>query len=184
MKNLWSQARNVPNMITLARIILVPAFVTALLYQSYEYALVIFVVAGLSDTLDGLVARRTGQKTKLGAFLDPLADKALLLTSFILFSVYGWVSLWLAICVISRDLIVMLGWLIMSITFKDLTVATSMAGKIAIASQMALISYVLLAINLPGLPDHAPDFAEWIVAGLTVFSGVQYVYRGLNQNGN
>jgi|WetSurMetagenome_2_1015567.scaffolds.fasta_scaffold02389_10 cardiolipin synthase (CMP-forming) len=184
MKKLLSQARNIPNMITIARIVLVPAFVTALLYQNYEYALIIFVVAGLSDMLDGQVARRTGQKTKLGAFLDPLADKALLLTSFILFSVYGWISLWLAICVISRDLIIMMGWLLMSLTFKDLSVATSMTGKTAIASQMVLISYVLLAVNLPGLADRAPDFAEWIVAALTVFSGVQYIYRGLNRNGN
>jgi cardiolipin synthase len=141
------------------------------------------VIASLTDMLDGLAARLTDQKTKLGAFLDPLADKVLLLTSFILFSVYGWISTWLTICVISRDLIVIMGWLLLCLTSNDTRVAPTLAGKAAIASQLILIAYVLLAINLPELPDRSPDFAEWIVAALTIFSGVQYVYRGLTQNG-
>jgi cardiolipin synthase (CMP-forming) len=183
MKKTLAQVRNIPNMITLARIVIIPIFVTALVYQRYEYALALFLVAGLTDMLDGLLARLTDQKTKLGAFLDPLADKILLLTSFILFSVYGWISSWLTICVISRDLIVTMGWLLLSITSKDVTVAPTMAGKTAIASQLILIAYVLLAVNLPELPDHSPLFAEWIVAALTIYSGLQYIYHGLFQDG-
>jgi cardiolipin synthase len=183
MINTLSQIKNIPNMITLTRIILIPVFVTALVYQHYELALVLFVIAGLTDMLDGFMARLIDQKTKLGAFLDPLADKFLLLTSFILFSVYGWISTWLAICVISRDLIVVMGWLLLYLTSNDTRVAPTMAGKTAIASQLILIAYVLLAINLPELPDHSPEFAEWIVAALTIYSGLQYIYRGLTQNG-
>jgi cardiolipin synthase (CMP-forming) len=179
VKDLLSQAGNIPNMITLVRIILIPIFVIALVYQSYEYALVLFVIAALSDMLDGMIARLTNQKTKLGAFLDPLADKALLLTSFIILSVYGWISPWLAICVISRDIFVVMGWLLLALISRDAKVGAIMSGKIAIASQLILISYVLLAVNLPELPDHAPEFAEWIVAALTVFSGLQYIYRVL-----
>jgi len=177
-----SQFISLPNMITFMRIILIPVFVTALVYRRYEYALALFVTASLTDMLDGLLARLTDQKTKLGAFLDPLADKVLLLTSFILFSVYGWIPKWLTITVISRDLIVTLGWLLLYLTSHISRVEPTFTGKAAIASQLVLIAYVLLAINLPSLPDEAPDFAMWIVAGLTIASGSQYVYRGLTQN--
>ncbi|HMK55761.1 MAG TPA: CDP-alcohol phosphatidyltransferase family protein [Dissulfurispiraceae bacterium] len=179
---LKSQFISLPNVITLARIVLIPVFVTALIYHKYDYALAFFAVAGITDLLDGLLARITDQKTKLGAFLDPLADKFLLLTSFILFSVYGWVPTWLTITVISRDLVVTLGWLLLYLTSHTTGVAPTMTGKAAIASQLLLIAYILLAINLPGLPDEAPLASMLIVAALTIVSGFQYVYRGLSYN--
>jgi cardiolipin synthase (CMP-forming) len=182
MTALKSQFISLPNMITFMRIILIPVFVTALVYRRYEYALGLFVTASLTDMLDGLLARLTDQKTKLGAFLDPLADKVLLLTSFILFSVYGWIPTWLTITVISRDLIVTLGWLLLYLTSHITRVEPTLIGKAAIASQLVLIAYVLLAINLPSLPDEAPGPAMYIVAGLTIYSGLQYVYKGLTQN--
>ncbi|MGO9377081.1 MAG: CDP-alcohol phosphatidyltransferase family protein [Dissulfurispiraceae bacterium] len=177
-----SQFISLPNMITLLRIILIPVFVTALIYRRYDYALGLFVIASITDMLDGLLARITDQKTKLGAFLDPLADKVLLLTSFILFSVYGWIPKWLTITVISRDLIVTLGWFLLYLTSHMTGVAPTIIGKAAIASQLLLIAYVLLAINLPSLPHETPWSAMLIVATLTIFSGLQYVYRGLTQN--
>ncbi len=177
-----TQFISLPNLITFLRIILIPVFVTALVYHRYDLALGFFVVAGLSDMLDGLLARLTNQKTKLGAFLDPLADKVLLLTSFILFSVYGWIPKWLTITVISRDLIVTLGWFLLFLTSHVTKVVPTLIGKGAIASQLILIAYVLLAINVSSLPDEAPEPALWIVAGLTIFSCLQYIYRGLTQN--
>ena len=93
---------SIPNIITLIRIVIIPVFVTALVYKRYNYALALFIVASISDALDGLLARATNQKTQFGAFLDPLADKFLLTVSFILFSVYGWIPSWLTITVISR----------------------------------------------------------------------------------
>src|SRR5208337_2979592 len=104
---------SVPNSITFIRIVIIPVFVTALVYNRVDYALWLFIVASFSDLLDGLLARMTNQQTRLGAFLDPLADKFLLVTSFILFSVYGWIPKWLAIAVISRDLIVVIGWFLL-----------------------------------------------------------------------
>jgi cardiolipin synthase (CMP-forming) len=179
MMNLLSQAGTIPNMISLLRIILIPFFVVALVYQRYDYALAFFVTAALSDMLDGMVARLANQKTRLGAFLDAFADKALLITSFIILSMYGWISQWLAICVISRDLVIMLGWVMLTFVSRNPRVGTILTGKIAIASQLVLISYVMLAVNIPELPDHSPYYAEWIVAALTVFSGLDYIYRGL-----
>jgi cardiolipin synthase (CMP-forming) len=181
MTAIKSQFISLPNMITFLRIILIPVFVTALVYRRYDYALALFVTASLTDMLDGLLARLTDQKTKLGAFLDPLADKVLLLTSFILFSVYGWVPTWLTITVISRDLIVTLGWLLLYLTSDITRVEPTLIGKAAIASQLMLIAYVLLAINSQSLPG-APNLFMWIVAGLTIASGLQYIYRGLTQN--
>ncbi|MFO0752636.1 MAG: CDP-alcohol phosphatidyltransferase family protein [Thermodesulfovibrionales bacterium] len=171
-----------PNIITFIRIVLIPVFVTALVYRRYEYALLLFIAAAVTDALDGLLARVTNQKTELGAFLDPLADKFLLVTSFILFSVYGWIPTWLSITVISRDLIVTLGWVILYLLSHLTRVEPSVVGKAAIASQLVLIAYTLLAVNYPRIPLPGSG-AAWIVALLTIFSGVQYVYRGLKDAG-
>jgi cardiolipin synthase len=169
---------SIPNIITFIRIVLIPAFVTVLIYRMYNYALALFIIAGLSDALDGLLARATGQKTKLGAFLDPLADKFLLLTSFILFSVYGWIPKWLVITVISRDLIVTLGWFLVYLTSHNMRVQPTITGKAAIASQLILIAYILLSINFDGVPSPG-NWMFLTVAALTIVSGLHYIYRGL-----
>jgi cardiolipin synthase len=171
---------NIPNIITFVRIIIIPAFVTALIYKRYNYALFLFIFAAVSDALDGLVARMTKQKTKLGAFLDPLADKSLLVTSFILFSVYDWIPLWLTITVISRDVIVVLGWILLYLSAHITKIEPSIIGKAAIASQLIIIAYTLLFINVNYIPPPA-GLMFWTVAVLTIVSGLQYIYRGLKQ---
>lgn len=169
---------SIPNIITFIRIVLIPAFVTVLIYKMYNYALTLFIIAGLSDALDGLLARATGQKTKLGAFLDPLADKFLLLTSFILFSVYDWIPKWLVITVISRDLIVTFGWFLVYLTSHNMRVQPTITGKAAIASQLILIAYILLSINFDSIPS--PGIWMFLtVAALTIASGLHYIHRGL-----
>lgn len=169
---------SIPNIITLIRILIIPVFVTALVYKRYNYALALFIVAGISDALDGLLARMTNQKTPFGAFLDPLADKFLLVISFILFSVYGWIPNWLTITVISRDLIVTLGWIILYLVANITKVEPSFIGKAAIASQLLLIAYILLSINLSNFQPPR-DWMHWTVAALTITSGLQYIFRGL-----
>ncbi|HEX8949869.1 MAG TPA: CDP-alcohol phosphatidyltransferase family protein, partial [Dissulfurispiraceae bacterium] len=117
-----------------------------------------------------------------GAFLDPLADKFLLVTSFILFSVYDWIPKWLTIAVISRDLIVILGWILLYLVYHITKVEPSLIGKAAIASQLVLIAYTLLSINLSGMPLPR-NWMLWSVAVLTAASGLQYIYRGLRHAG-
>lgn len=168
----------IPNIITFIRIILLPVFVTALIYERYNYALILFVTAGLSDMLDGLLARLTDQKSALGAFLDPLADKTLLVTSFILFAVYKWIPLWVTIAVISRDLIVVVGWFLLYMVYDITKVAPSLAGKAAIASQLLLIAYTLLSITTGTLPP-PQGWMLWTVTGLTILSGLNYIIQGL-----
>ncbi|MCL4490512.1 MAG: CDP-alcohol phosphatidyltransferase family protein [Nitrospirae bacterium] len=173
---------NIPNIITFIRILIIPVFVTALIYRKYNYALALFVVASVTDAFDGLLARLTNQQTRLGAFLDPLADKFLLVTSFILFSVYDWIPKWLTITVISRDLIVTLGWLLLYLIYHVTRIEPSLFGKAAIASQLLLIAYTLLSINRDGIPLPG-DWMLWTVAALTIVSGLQYIYRGLKHAG-
>lgn len=173
---------SIPNIITFFRIVIIPVFVTALIYKKHNYALALFIVAGITDIFDGLMARITNQKTRLGAFLDPLADKILLVTSFILFSVYDWIPKWLTVTVISRDLIVTLGWIVLYLVYHVTRVEPSIIGKAAIASQLFLIAYTLLSINVSRV-DLPGDWMLWTVAALTIVSGFQYIYRGLKDAG-
>ncbi len=173
----------IPNILTMARIVLIPVFVSALMYQRYDFSLLIFTVAALTDLLDGMIARAKNQQTELGRFLDPVADKFLLVTSFVLLAIYGFVPKWLSIVVISRDVIIITGWLIVFFITHRAKVEPSFLGKISNAMQLTLVAYILLYINLNRgyLPEPKP--LEIFTALLTVVSGLQYLYRGLKQMG-
>ena len=168
---------NIPNTLTITRIVIIPVFVTAIIYDKYRYALYLFIFAALTDTLDGLLARLTNQKTPLGTFLDPLADKFLLVTSFVLFSIYGWIPKWLAIAVISRDLIVVIGWFLLFMITHTSKVEPVLLGKLAIALQLITLAYVLLKINVVSLPPVHPAFFL-LTAVITCLSGLQYIHKG------
>ncbi len=168
---------NLPNTITILRIVAIPVFVTNLVYKNYLSALFIFILAAITDALDGLIARITGQQTVLGKILDPLADKFLLITSFVLFTIYGWIPPWLTICIISRELIVVIGWFLIY-TFYHVSISPSVSGKVAIAVQLLLVAYILVKINIQViLPE--PSLLIWASAFLAVASGFHYVYKGL-----
>ncbi|MDO9287229.1 MAG: CDP-alcohol phosphatidyltransferase family protein [Thermodesulfovibrionales bacterium] len=169
---------NLPNTITIARIVIIPLFITTVIYKRYDYALYLFVIAALTDALDGLIARLTNQKTVFGTFLDPLADKFLLVTSFILFSMNGWLPKWLTITVISRDIIVIIGWVLIYLTTHISNVQPTITGKAAIAMQLIVLCYVLLTVNIVSLPK-MPDVLILVTAALTIISGLHYIYRGL-----
>jgi cardiolipin synthase len=170
---------NIPNTFTIIRIVIIPAFVTSVVYKRYDYALYLFVTAALTDIFDGLFARLKNQRTALGTFLDPLADKFLLVTSFVIFSIYGWIPKWLTITVISRDIIVVTGWFLLYLVTGKSRVEPSVFGKATIWLQSMLIAYVLIEINLPGLPDLPPLFSV-LTAGITILSGLHYIHRGLH----
>ncbi len=171
---------NIPNTLTLTRILLIPLFVTSVIYNRYDLALLLFLFAALTDMFDGLIARMRNQKTALGTFLDPLADKFLLVTSFILFAIYKKVPVWFTITIISRDVIVVTGWIIIYLVAHTAKVEPSPLGKTAIALQLVLICYILLDINFPKLPGIHP-YLIWTTALFTILSGLHYIYRGLAQ---
>lgn len=168
------------NCVTGIRIILIPVFVAAILYDRYAEALVLFAAAALSDGLDGWLARSRNEQTELGTFLDPLADKLLLITAILVFSVFGWIPLWLAVTLIGRDLVVVLGYMLLSRLIGMKKVRVTWAGKTAIAAEMVLLSYILFWINVPELPD-PPVWSFMVVATLAVGSGIHYMYRGFVQ---
>ena len=168
---------NVPNALTITRIVIIPILITTIIYNQYLYALFLFVVAAATDMLDGLFARLTNQKTALGTFLDPLADKFLLVSSFILFSVYGWIPKWFAITVISRDIIVVIGCSLLYLITNTLRIEPVFLGKAAIASQFFILSFVLLKINVITLPPVHHIFFI-LSATLTALSGLHYIYKG------
>lgn len=173
------QIFNLPNTLTVARIVIIPVFITAVIYKKHEYALALFVAAALTDLLDGFIARVTNQKTALGQFLDPLADKFLLVSSFILFSIQGWIPLWLTITVISRDLIVVVGWFLLYLLTHRVTIQPVFLGKTAIALQLITLALVLLSINLPSIIPQQQQALFALTAAVTALSGIQYIYNGL-----
>jgi cardiolipin synthase len=169
---------NIPNILTFTRILILPFFAASLIYKEYDYALMLFVVAAITDLLDGLVARITKQITDFGKILDPIADKFFLLTSFILMSVYELMPKWLTIIVISKDLIVITGSVILYFVTNKLKVEPSIWGKYASALQFILIGLILLSLYVRGSVDF-PLAVFVVVAVITSISGVDYVVKGL-----
>lgn len=172
---------NIPNLISLLRIILVPAIVIFLIQEKYANALIAFSIAGITDALDGALARLLKKQTELGAFLDPLADKILLSTSFIALSIFGLIPSWLTVIVISRDLIILIGIVtltMMSITYEIKPVFIS---KVTTALQIGTVFTALFVKILP--LDTIPfDFIKvlfWSTAFFTVVSGLVYIFKGI-----
>lgn len=169
----------IPNAITLIRILLTPLIVWLLLDARLNYALVVFFIAGLTDGLDGLIARLFHQKTKLGAYLDPLADKLLLVSSFVLLGYLGLVPVWLAVIVVSRDAIILLG--LMTLVFHDVAVEI----KPALVSKLTTLIQLLTVLVVLSSPYHSlPRWAYTILfvctAAFSAVSGFQYILRGLH----
>ena len=170
---------NIPNLLTLLRIILVPVIVILLIQGSFLKALIAFGVAALSDVLDGFFARVLHQQTTLGAYLDPIADKALLASSFVTLSVLHIIPAWLSVIVISRDIIILLGILVLSMMSISVKIRPTFVSKITTALQLLTILTVLFDRCMPGSFNvlwKTPLF--WLTAFLTVISGLNYMMKG------
>ena len=174
-----SQARlTIPNLITLFRIILTPLFIIFLIQGNYRKALVVFVLAGVSDMADGLIARTWQQKSRLGSYLDPLADKILMSSSFVTLSIYHQIPSWLTVVVLSRDVILAVGVVIFRLADIPLVVRPSLAGKLTTLFQVSTVFLVLISKINPISPLVLPIFF-WITGVLTTISGIHYLYNGI-----
>jgi len=182
-----SQANlTIPNLITLSRILLTPLFIIFLIQGNYRRALILFLLAGVSDLADGLIARTWQQKSRLGSYLDPLADKLLMATSFVTLSIYHQIPSWLTVIVLSRDVTMALGVLLFRLVDYHLAIKPTLLGKCTTTFQIATVLLVLISKIWP-LPRLAIWAFFWITAALTASSGVHYVYRALksvNHQGN
>ncbi len=169
----------IANQLTLLRMGLIPAFVILVVYGRPGWALVTFVVAGITDGLDGLIARRAGQQTDLGAWLDPMADKLLLVTAFIVLTVPGtdlvnhfpW---WLTILVITRDVVIVTTVAIVTAVMGVRKFSPSVFGKAATAVYV-ITCVVLMWFNYLGRTSVVVSAAIWMSLAITLVSGFHYV---------
>lgn len=178
----------IPNYISILRILLVPVFVAAVGYyvdreeEVYRYfAITIFAIAALSDALDGFLARYLNQMSRLGAILDPLADKLLLVSGIVVLSmdhrpILPSIPIWLTTLIISRDAILPLGTILISYTGIRPKVQPKLLGKLATVSQMTMISWALLKA-----PELGLKFLIILTGILTLGSGIQYIHDGVSQ---
>ncbi len=165
------------NQLTLLRFVFIPFFIIAMEYGHYRYALLIFIVAGVTDSLDGLLARWFHQQTEIGAFLDPIADKLLLSSAFILLAVKGKVGWWLTILVLSRDVLIIATVAIIVIFSDYRHFSPSVYGKINTIVQILAVLVAMTAEVLASPRLHSTGhLLLYLVAATTVISGVHYIF--------
>jgi cardiolipin synthase len=171
---------NIPNFLSLSRIILVPVIVIFLIQESYTKALIAFTVAGLTDVFDGTLARILNRQTKLGSFLDPIADKILLATSFVTLSIFSLIPSWLTVIVISRDFIILLGMAILSMMSIKYEIKPAFISKVTTALQLATIFFALLfKAVVYDISFNWIIILCWLTAIFTIASGLTYIIRGI-----
>ena len=168
------------NQLTMLRLLLVPVFALCMIYGRTGWALVVFAAAGLTDALDGLIARRTGTST-LGAWLDPMADKLLLATMFVMLTLPGLglvarIPLWLTVLVISRDVAIILTVAAFNLAVARRTFRPSFLGKVATATYV-LTGVVTLYANYDTRVLNLVDAGVYISAAITVISAFEYLVR-------
>jgi cardiolipin synthase len=164
---------NLPNLLSFFRLVLTLFFIILAARGHFRLALFLFILQAVSDMLDGFFARRMGAKTHLGSYLDPLADKIMLASSYIVLCLLGIVPLWLMITVLTRDLVISLGFLVLLKRGLTTGPVPSFISKTTTVFQMLTVVYVLWSF------DRSLDvFFFWATALLTVGSGIQYVMTG------
>jgi cardiolipin synthase len=168
---------NLPNILTLIRVLLIPVFVILIINKSFGWSIVIFAVAGITDGIDGMVARITHKRTELGAYLDPIADKLLLIAAFVTLAIIEILPSWLTVIVVTRDVIILLGFLVFILINYRPKIQPSLVSKVTTSFQISTILLVLMA-------GYAPFFKQLssiAIYGTTLFtivSGSHYIYKG------
>lgn len=165
----------VPNQITFLRLGFLPFFLIFILYGRYGWALAILIAAAISDGLDGLLARHLDQKTELGAYLDPIADKLLLSSSFFVLALKGKIHWWVTILVLGRDVLILTTAAVILVVVGYRPFPPSIYGKLTTAEQILLVFLAVSAavFHQPVL-DQLRSIFEYLVAGFTVLSGFYY----------
>ena len=181
------KARDIPNLITGFRFLLVPPVVMLLLNERFDMALILFGVAGLSDGLDGYLAKRNNWTSRLGTLMDPLADKLLLVSCFVTLGWMGWIPLWLVALVVLRDLVIVGGAIVFHMRVERLEAAPSIISKLNTFAQILLVLAVIFSQGIRELPVLWLDIITYSVLATTLWSGLDYVWtwgrRAWNKRG-
>jgi cardiolipin synthase (CMP-forming) len=181
-----SRIVTVPNLLTVFRMVLIPVFVSLLFYQRFILALAVFILAGVTDGLDGLLARRFNQKSQLGTILDPIADKLMLVTAFVVLSMRAVfpqplpshlpVPFWVTVAVISRDVFILVGAAAINIVTGFRRFRPSMLGKINTTVQIVAIAAIMFAASFPYGTGYYLPTTYTTVFTLAILSGAHYVF--------
>lgn len=168
--------RDIPNIITVFRFLLVPPVVMLMLQDRFAAALVVFGVAGFSDALDGYLAKHYHWTSRIGALMDPLADKLLLLSSFVTLGWLGWIPYWLVGLVILRDLVIVSGAIVYHLRIERLEAEPRPASKLNTFTQILLVLAVMFSQGFQVLPALWLDVLLYSVLFTTLWSGLDYVW--------
>ncbi|MFQ5470326.1 MAG: CDP-alcohol phosphatidyltransferase family protein [Gammaproteobacteria bacterium] len=179
---------DIPNIITIIRIGLVVPVVVALLYEQFTIALILFAVAGISDGLDGYLAKHYNWRSRLGSILDPFADKLLLVSTYIALAWIALLPTWLVTAVIARDLLIALGALAYHFLIGQYEMTPSMISKINTFAQIMLGIAIVFSMSVLPLPELALNVLVYFVFASTVLSGLDYIWiwgvKALRHNQN
>ena len=167
---------DIPNIISVIRLITVIPVVYLLVVNEFGWALVLFAAAGISDGLDGFLAKHYGWQSRLGGLLDPLADKTLLVCCFLVLGVHDLIPLWLVLAVIFRDLVIISGALLYNYRVAEVEAAPILMSKVNTALQILLVVAVILDAGVVDLPDALIAALVWSCLLTVVVSGTQYVW--------
>ena len=166
---------DIPNLISFLRLLLIIPVVWYLLAQRYEIALILFAIAGLSDAVDGHLARKYNWGSHLGGWLDPLADKAMQVSVYVCLAWLQLIPWWLLSAVIIRDLLIVSGGVFYYYRVERVNAAPSMISKLNTLMQILLVIIVLLHMSIYPLPDNVIDTTIYLVFITTLLSGLDYV---------
>jgi cardiolipin synthase (CMP-forming) len=178
--NIGTVLNNLPNFVTLARMLMTPLAVIMIISQRFLPAFLIFILAGVSDAIDGFIAKKFGLRTELGAYLDPLADKALLISIYVSLAIYAGLPAWIAITVVSRDVMILVAVLVSWLLDKPVEIRPVWVSKLNTVAQITLAGFAL-GVRAYGLDQQLLQTSfEWTVAATTLASGGIYIAQWLD----
>ncbi|MBP1748921.1 MAG: CDP-diacylglycerol--glycerol-3-phosphate 3-phosphatidyltransferase [Deltaproteobacteria bacterium] len=180
MRDNATQSINLPNIISIFRFFVTFYFIYAVYQGWLRLALYLFLIQGISDLLDGFIARVMGWKTELGAYLDPIADKTMLVAAFVMLYIVGIIPLWLAALVLGRDIVIAVGYLILYHYANNVKPRPTIFGKITTALQIATILYALWSWSAANSVLREYNLIFFYATALaTIISGTHYLFSGI-----
>ena len=168
--------RDIPNLITAFRFLLVLPVVLLILDGRFGAALIVFGIAGFSDALDGYLAKHYNWTSRMGALMDPLADKLLLVSCYVTLGWLGWIPLWLVVLVILRDLVIVTGAIVYHVRIERLEAEPRVLSKLNTFTQILLVLSVMFNLGVAELPALWMDVLLYSTLATTIWSGLDYVW--------
>lgn len=165
----------IPNIITIARLILVPIVIVMIMQERWAAAFILFVIAGVSDGIDGFIARNFDMKSEFGAYIDPLADKSLLVSIYVSLALVGAIPGWLAVIVVSRDAMIVAAVILSWVMSRPVTIRPLLVSKLNTLAQLSFAAFALAANAYGAELAGFEEIAMLIVAALTVASAGAYL---------